>query len=393
MIRVIRRVEPAGLTQRRWWRLARYRAAIHASTASDKLFVGYDVDPVKSTLREDQHQKCAYCERWEEERAHPIEHFRPKGGSIRSSPGVTPQQVDSLHYWWLAWSWENLFFSCVTCNSYKRNYFPLAAGAMALAQESFALSSEDALLIDPAQQDPIAHIQFIPSSSNGHTNWIPVARRAPECPPSPYGAETIKLLKLDRPDLLELYNEHVSVRLEPKVLLLKALIEANASSLAETWLSVISEHLWDKIAWGLDKPFAALTYDVFDHYFPRAQRKQLGLRLVRPGRDAPLTAGGFAAPTFLTAQAPYHEKTQWAIRAIGPQSSSEHDEYLKAALRAVLHDPAYEPMLSNELTTLLSPPISQALTKVEDALMALLSDGLALKDKDGKWSPHGALSA
>jgi len=142
----------------------------------------------------------------------------------------------------------------------------------------------------------------------------------------------------------------------------------------------------------LDKPFAALTYDVFDHYFPRAQRQQLGLRLVRPGRAALTTSEVSAAPTFSTAQAPYHEETRWVIRAIGPQSS-EHDEYLKTALSAVLHDPAYEPMLSNELTMLLSHPISQARAKVEDALMALLSDGLALQDGDGKWSPHGALSA
>ena len=184
-----------------------------------------------------------------------------------------------------------------------------------------------------------------------------------------------------------MYNEHVRDRLEPEVLLLKRLIEATSPSLCDEWLRIVSKYIWDKEFWGLDKPFAALTYDVFDHYFPREQREHLGLKLVRPGRLAPTTSHLSAPPNFSPAQAQWCDETKWAIRAIGPQNSSEHEEFLKAALRAILFDPAYQPMNEQELAGHLSHPIVQALTKVRGALWSLSMDGMAIiVDQEYRWA-------
>jgi len=67
-------------------------------------------DPnVKAALEKLFNYKCAYCETpgfagfsWS------VEHFRPKGSVAedRSHPG----------YYWLAYTWTNLYPSCVFCN-------------------------------------------------------------------------------------------------------------------------------------------------------------------------------------------------------------------------------------------------------------------------------------
>ncbi|OQX97259.1 MAG: hypothetical protein B6I24_09430 [Bacteroidetes bacterium 4572_128] len=64
----------------------------------------YKAEDVKNKLNEIYHQKCAYCEQKVEQIE--IEHYRPK--SI---------------YYWLIYSWDNLFFVCPKCNKFKNNYF------------------------------------------------------------------------------------------------------------------------------------------------------------------------------------------------------------------------------------------------------------------------------
>lgn len=61
----------------------------------------YKQKDIKIALKQHYHDKCAYCEqyveRWD------VEHYRPK-----------------KIYYWLAYSWDNLLFSCPTCNQDKK---------------------------------------------------------------------------------------------------------------------------------------------------------------------------------------------------------------------------------------------------------------------------------
>ena len=79
---------------------------------------------VKTALREAQHRKCCYCEGQVEAFApFDVEHYRPKGAvrqdenSQRQFPG----------YYWLAYSWENLYLCCPICQQ-ERQEVPVPAG-------------------------------------------------------------------------------------------------------------------------------------------------------------------------------------------------------------------------------------------------------------------------
>jgi len=75
-------------------------------------------DDVRLELHRYQDGKCCYCERKREPKREPdIDHFRPKGG-------VT-EDPEHPGYWWLAYEWSNLYFSCKPCNeNAKKNRFP-----------------------------------------------------------------------------------------------------------------------------------------------------------------------------------------------------------------------------------------------------------------------------
>src|SRR5436190_9992909 len=79
---------------------------------------------VKDALRQAQHDKCAFCESYLSHVAYgDVEHFRPKAAlrQNREDPLTKPA------YYWLAYCWSNLYFSCQLCNQrFKRNWFPLS---------------------------------------------------------------------------------------------------------------------------------------------------------------------------------------------------------------------------------------------------------------------------
>ncbi|MCA9095257.1 MAG: TIGR02646 family protein, partial [Planctomycetaceae bacterium] len=122
-------------------------------------------DDVRTALWEMQHHKCCYCERERDKtRESDIEHFRPKA--------EVTEVADHPGYWWLAYCWENLFFSCRKCNQeYKKNFFPVADEQKRARTENCDLAEEDPYLIDPTQKDPEEHISFdwyeVKSKSDG----------------------------------------------------------------------------------------------------------------------------------------------------------------------------------------------------------------------------------
>jgi uncharacterized protein (TIGR02646 family) len=116
-------------------------------------------------LEELFHRKCAYCEARLGEVDWQIEHFRPKG-SVAERP-------DHAGYYWLAYTWENLYPSCVPCNQSrqdkplwndpvsgvtegKADQFPIEDEAFRAMGPGDDLTLERPLLLDPCGENPEA---------------------------------------------------------------------------------------------------------------------------------------------------------------------------------------------------------------------------------------------
>ena len=109
----------------------------------------YGHQTVKDNLISIQKDKCCFCERKVSagEPGH-IEHYRPKGGYKKDD--IT--KIIKPGYYWLAYEFENLFFSCNRCNtSYKKNYFPLSDETKRATNHTKSITLEDPLIISPAQ--------------------------------------------------------------------------------------------------------------------------------------------------------------------------------------------------------------------------------------------------
>lgn len=111
---------------------------------------------VKKQLRKDQNGKCAYCERYYNGDFGAVEHYRPKGECQQSIGG----SLERPGYYWLAYEWDNLLYSCSECNtSYKRSLFPLEnPGDRDVLNRD--ISRERPLLINPSVEDPADFITF-----------------------------------------------------------------------------------------------------------------------------------------------------------------------------------------------------------------------------------------
>ena len=116
--------------------------------------MGRDADALYQAF----HGKCAFCESHMAHVSAPhIEHYRPK----KKFPE-------------LAFEWENWLLSCGRCNDIKWAHFPDCNG--------------QPCLIDPTNEDPYHHIEFV--------GYVPLAL-------TQRGAETIRLVGLDRTPLEE----------------------------------------------------------------------------------------------------------------------------------------------------------------------------------------------
>lgn len=72
-------------------------------------FPGHWNEPdVRGALHAMQGIACAYCQRQLDDERGQVDHFRPKGGG---------KEAGGSNYWWLAYSFDNCFLSCGTCNS------------------------------------------------------------------------------------------------------------------------------------------------------------------------------------------------------------------------------------------------------------------------------------
>jgi len=159
-------------------------------------------DPrVKAALEKIFHNKCAYCESpgfagfsWD------VDHFRPKGSVAEDSshPG----------YYWLTYTWINLYPSCVFCNQRRKDQptyddptlgpaagkldqFPVAHEDKRARTPNDRLADECPLLLDPCGDQPGQHLIF---DATGEVS----ARGG-----SPKGAATIRVFGLNRKRLTD----------------------------------------------------------------------------------------------------------------------------------------------------------------------------------------------
>ncbi len=154
----------------------------------------YAAPAVKNALRAAQHTKCAFCESIFAHTGYgDVEHFRPKAG-------YKQQDADELKcpgYYWLAYEWGNLFYSCQLCNQrFKRNLFPLRDGRRRARSHTHQLSREEPLLVDPSTRDPSAYIGF-------HEEYAYAVGGCRE------GECTIKVLGLNRQELVEVRRDRL----------------------------------------------------------------------------------------------------------------------------------------------------------------------------------------
>jgi hypothetical protein len=252
MIRLVRGNEPDALRDKRPGKVAEVRAR-RAAGDTVKL-TGYGDDGVKNQLFKAQHGKCAYCEKREEQaKWRDAEHYRPKS-----------------HYWWLAWTWENLLFTCIECNrEYKKDQFPLVDETTRLLPEVAPPGDESPLLIDPyaPEGDPRLEIVFRRECVQGRERWTPygVTLR---------GIETVRICGLDRPGLIELYNKHVRDFVRPAI--------EHFVSVAKTEDARAIVDAWSQLCRRLDAPgqeFRALSRDAVNALAPRPVRNQYRLTL------------------------------------------------------------------------------------------------------------------
>ncbi|MEM1000161.1 MAG: ATP-binding cassette domain-containing protein [Bacteroidota bacterium] len=112
---------------------------------------------VKEELKRVQSGKCCFCESLVNDTAYgDVEHFRPQKAYL--APDGTAARPG---YYWLAYAYENLFFSCQICNQkYKRNHFPLADENQRARSHHDDLEAEAPLLLDPGRDHPADFLRY-----------------------------------------------------------------------------------------------------------------------------------------------------------------------------------------------------------------------------------------
>lgn len=165
-------------------RALRFRKTVYASKA------------VKAALVDMQFGKCFLCESPVQVTSPgDVEHFRPKGG-VRQSP---ESPLERRGYYWLAYSWSNLFFCCELCNrSFKKNLFPLLNPTARARGPADDIASERPVFIDPTQEDPAEYLSFVGPVLIAPSN-------------NERGRMTIELLELNRDTLRVAREKHYGV--------------------------------------------------------------------------------------------------------------------------------------------------------------------------------------
>jgi uncharacterized protein (TIGR02646 family) len=155
----------------------------------------YGDSSIKKALILAQHKKCCFCERLVGDDGD-VEHFRPKSAYCQQKG----KKFERPGYYWLAYTWDNLYLSCGPCNQrQKKNLFPLADPANRAQLHNHNIILEEPLFVNPGEEDPSQHIGF--------RGEVPYA-----IPKSTKGKPTIQILKLDRDILNDARLRHLKTQ-------------------------------------------------------------------------------------------------------------------------------------------------------------------------------------
>ena len=176
----------------------------------------YAHESVKEALIKAQHQKCCFCERIIGKNGD-VEHFRPKG-AYQQAQG---EPLECPAYYWLAYTWENLYLSCSSCNSrHKKNLFPLQDPSKRATNHNQRITKESPLFIDCGKENPEDFIGFR-------------AEYAYAIDGNPRGKITIDYLGLNSEDLIEARRQRLSDLRELNKILVSAIEDPHNQKLQE----------------------------------------------------------------------------------------------------------------------------------------------------------------
>jgi hypothetical protein len=241
-----------------------------------------DYDGGKKVLFLKQHKKCAFCERRSVLSANSLEHFRPKGVAWRHLPKEKPARIDP-GYWWLTWTWENHLFSCHACNTGpKKSFFPLTPGSVTLPGPTapykrkrlqpahVQTAVETPLLIDPAAEDPLDHIQWKPinpKQARSLWKWSPKDL-------TPEGKATILVLGLLKQ--VDIVGNHLRDNVLARADAICALIDGGQHTQAQAqWLALANDVVRS------DCDLAGPTWNAL-HYLVDEKRRHAAGLLIPP---------------------------------------------------------------------------------------------------------------
>jgi uncharacterized protein (TIGR02646 family) len=110
--------------------------------------------------------KCAFCETPIEEVINiNVEHFRPKL-SVSAQHWSSRKSIELFGrplpdgYWWLAYTWDNLYLICSVCNRNRGNSFPIDGSPARPRSAQSELALERPLLLDPCLDHPERFLHF-----------------------------------------------------------------------------------------------------------------------------------------------------------------------------------------------------------------------------------------
>jgi hypothetical protein len=273
--------EPAALTNERNFRLPQAITFFNQHGEDHKAFKalldkGYQV--ARSTLYERQYEKCAFCESNEDAEFRPVEHFRPKKGAQDKINGVWI--TVSSHYWWLTWTWENLYFSCQRCNmaGKKGSKFPIETGTVRMISPGrpiiglvgpvhYDSTAERRLLIDPRVDAPLDHLQWTPVDRRKNKSlwkWTLEGRDS-------RGDMTIEVLHLA--DRIDVVNRHLNALRDLWTEVDRHISAGRLHDATRCWDNLLANFIEDPF-----QQFRNAAWWAADSLCPRADRILYGLR-------------------------------------------------------------------------------------------------------------------
>jgi hypothetical protein len=169
----------------------------------------------------------------------------------------------------LTWSWENLLFACEQCNTSKGAAFPIAPDCARLNAEQLPPGTEKPMVIDPAFEDPRAHVQFAPAAGF----WFPTARGG-----SAKGRATLEVLKwteapIAKPGLVENWKHHAAHVYTCVGEIESAMLTNDPDRIRGVWQRQTTRF---RVA---RSEFVALSLDILERSFPEHVRERWNLSL------------------------------------------------------------------------------------------------------------------